>query len=211
MIINILSFLLFIISMSGFVFFVERKTKIQVEFLPIIVLSIITVILFLGGILNILPLSTMMLFIIGIILFFKEIVISYQLKKMKEKVKKYLTPGIIIFAIFNIIYFFILFNQKLLHYDNFSHWAVIVKSMLMNDSLPNFEDPILTFNSYPPGSALFIYYFNRILGVGEGLSLYAQMIMILASLLTLYSFSSYQVLDKNISKKTRFKKMFLLY
>ena len=50
-----------------------------------------------------------------------------------------------------------------MHYDNFSHWALIVKSMSLTNSFPSFKTDVIMFTSYPPGSAVFIYYFINII------------------------------------------------
>lgn len=56
-------------------------------------------------------------------------------------------------------------GTKLLHYDNFSHWGMIVKHMLVKDRLPNYSDQYILFQSYPPGAASLIYYCLKITGI----------------------------------------------
>lgn len=38
-------------------------------------------------------------------------------------------------------------------YDNFSHWALVVKNMLLTDRFPTFLDTRIIFQEYPMGSA----------------------------------------------------------
>src|SRR5699024_10936567 len=45
----------------------------------------------------------------------------------------------------------ILFQTQLEHYDNFSHWALIVKYLFTEGHLPLVEDTIISYPSYPMG------------------------------------------------------------
>lgn len=63
----------------------------------------------------------------------------------------------IVFAVTAAWIIYASFDQKVLHCDNFTHWAQIVKVMLKNDALPTAADTVITFTSYPPGTACFIY------------------------------------------------------
>lgn len=200
---------LFMISMSGYIFFIQRKLKIQIEFIPIISIAGITLVLFMGGLLNILLVTTVFLFGIGIILLIREFYINYTNNLLHPTFTKFITPGMIIFLVASLYFVYILKNQRLIHYDNFSHWALIVKNILMNNALPNFEDAIISFNTYPPGSALYIYYFSKIVGTTEGLALIGQMFIVLTGLLALFSFSSFLIANFKGNKVLYIKKLFL--
>lgn len=205
MLISAIRLIFFLLSFIGYVFYAEKRTKIQVEFLPIISIAFIISVLFFGGILNILYLTTILLFILGLLLFAKEIYENVMQKRIRENISKYITPGIIIFGI-SIIYFVLtLKEQRLYHYDNFSHWALMVKNIVFYNRLPNFENLTIAFNSYPPGSALFIYYFMKITGISEGRAIIGQMFIILSSLLTLFSFTSYPLISSEKQNKSNFK------
>ena len=101
-------------------------------------------------------------------------------------------------------------DQRFIHYDNFSHWGVIVKSFIMNKAVFNANESIITFNCYPPGSALFIFYFSNLVGVSESLALYSQIIVILSALLPLFSFSSFEILDKSLVINRKMKGIIFL-
>lgn len=205
MYITAIRILLFAISMIGFVTYIHRKTNIQVEFIPIISIAAHTVLLFFAGILNILPLMTNILFLLGIFLFIREIYIGHKQKDIFTKISNFITPGMIIFIIIGIFFAFMLEGQRLVYRDDFSHWGLIVKNLLMEDRLPNFTNVRIMHNSYPPGSALFIYYFCKIVGATEGLALIGQMIMSMSGLLSLFSFSSF-----TFGKVKKLNKKFLL-
>lgn len=72
----------------------------------------------------------------------------------------------------------VLWNSPLVHYDNFSHWAVMVKFMTFTGHLPGAADKLISFTSYPPATALFITQFVHWVGFSDGSMLLAQFILI---------------------------------
>ena len=185
MILSAIKLLRLALSMFGYLIMLLKKTRLKIEFIPIIIFSAISVILCLAGILNILLIVTNILFLSGIALliyylFKKELKISY--------LKEIITPGIIIFILASIYFMFFLRGTKLVHYDNFTHWGLITREMLRFDRLPNFTSEFITFQSYPPGSACFIYYVCRIIGNTEGCMMFAQSLLLLAGITTLFAF-----------------------
>ncbi|WP_338209128.1 ABC transporter permease [Lactiplantibacillus paraxiangfangensis] len=75
----------------------------------------------------------------------------------------------------------VLFRSPLIHYDNFSHWATIVKFLTYTGHLPGPSDTIISFTSYPPATALFITQFVTFTGFSSGTMLVAQFILIWAA------------------------------
>lgn len=206
MLLSAVKLFLFIMSMTGFVFYTRRNLNIQVEFIPIIVITMLSNILFLSGMLNILPLMIKIIFILGVIILVSEIFIFYKSRLLLFELSRYITPGIIVFIIAAFFYLLLLKDQRLIHYDNFSHWGLVVKNILYADALPTLQNAKITYNSYPTGSAMFIYYFCKIVGMSEGLAIFGQMIVLLSGLLSLFSFTSYQILSKAKTKIQIIKK-----
>lgn len=67
------------------------------------------------------------------------------------------------FSLYNCLFLFyvliiisVLYKSNLSHYDNFSHWATIVKFVSFEHRLPNSSDTLISFTSYPPITALTI-------------------------------------------------------
>lgn len=75
----------------------------------------------------------------------------------------------------------ILFHSPLIQYDNFSHWAVIVKFLNFTGHLPGPTDSIISFTSYPPATALFMAEFVKLVGFSDGTMLVGQFIIIWAA------------------------------
>ena len=84
-----------------------------------------------------------------------------------------LLPGVCIGALAG-IFCLLTLSLKLTHYDNFSHWALIVKYLLLVEELPGAESTMIPFRDYPPGVSLIIYYICRYAGHSQGMMLLAQ-------------------------------------
>lgn len=181
---EILKLVVFIFSCMGYYIHIKRKTELKEEFIPIVLISGITVIVFLGGILNFLKVTAYILGIIGVILLFKNL---YLIIKNKEKLD--FNKNILILGLLFVWAAWILKGVILTHYDNFSHWAMIIREMISENRLPNFESTTILFTSYPPGTACFVYFVCKYLGGSEAIMLFAQSIIILSSLYALFAFA----------------------
>ena len=160
-----------------------KKLNIKEEFIPILLICIIGCLEFFAGILNILNLSTYLIGFIGIIFVLYKL---YRIILKKEKIN--LNKNFIIYAFLVLWAAWILKGTILIHYDNFSHWAIIIKEMLTINKLPNFQSNVILFTSYPPGTACFIYFICKYIGTSEGIVLFAQSLIIISSLFTLFAF-----------------------
>ena len=172
----------FIISSIGFYLYTKEKTNIKKEFIPLIIISTITCIMFLAGILNFMKITGIILGVIGFYLAIEEI---YYIIKNKRKLK--IDFNLLIYLIMLCIFAYLLNDIKVIGYDNFSHWAIIVKDILINDKLPNFTSKVIIFKAYPPGTACFLYYVCTYIGSSEDIMLFAQSILILSSIYTLFA------------------------
>ena len=81
---------------------------------------------------------------------------------------------------------FLSLGLGLTHYDNFSHWALAVKYLLLAEELPGAETTLLPFRDYPPGSSLFVAYICRYMGHSQGQMLLAQNSLLLACFLAVF-------------------------
>lgn len=91
-----------------------------------------------------------------------------------------------------LLFYFLLFaytllNTKLEHYDNFSHWATIVKFLYTESRLPTAADTIISFGSYPLGSSLFVYYATKMAGFSDGVMVIGQFLLIYSCVIALFA------------------------
>lgn len=171
---------LLILSFLGYCAALCRK-KIPVPFIPILVLTSAGTLMFLAGILNLLPQTALFLVLCGLVL-------AFQLRKGLGLSRQ----DWICFAIFAGMAGFFAWRLQgtvPLHYDNFTHWLRIVRDTLNNDRFPNFQSEMIIFQSYPAGAAAFAYLICKITGLqSDAVVLFSQAVMIAAALCTMLAF-----------------------
>ena len=177
----LLKFGLLFISVTGYVLFATQRFHLRIEFAPALFCAWSSNALFVGGILNILPQMAWAVLFGGVGLF----LIS---GRRRYRFSRRAAASYAVFLAVLLYFFWLMRGVQFTSYDNFSHWATVVKDMLLKDRMPNFEDTIIRFQSYPLGSSLFIYYICRILGLGEPCFLWAQFVMLSAFLFCLAAF-----------------------
>lgn len=73
------------------------------------------------------------------------------------------------------------------HYDNYSHWAIIVKFLYTENRLPEVTDSIISYTSYPMGSALFLYFAAFVSGFSDQVLMMGQFFLILTCLYAMFA------------------------
>lgn len=181
----ILRLFLFGISTIGSFELIRKASgdKVNLYFLPSLTIAIQVTFLFVAGLLNLLPEITMSLYLVGFI------GVVYSLYKEKTFLKKYLNVGYVVLFVLMMILAVYLKGKIFSHYDNFSHWAIVVRRMLEVNRYPNFDDTLIMFQEYPLGSATYIYFFAKLISTSESVQMLAQSYMLLAAILPLFSFA----------------------
>ena len=152
--------LLILAVFIGYSCLIHHKLKINSAFIPIMIITTITCIVYIFGLANKLKLAVNSITIIGLLFF-----IYYIMKTVRKKfsMKFFLCPAIVFFILGSAYFMFLLKDVSYFHYDNFSHFGRIVKEIFYFDSFPNMNTTI-TFQKYPPATATFIYYFSKVIG-----------------------------------------------
>jgi len=171
-----------IISLTGYSYILRKKSKAEVYFIPISVLSAISLCVYFGGMINLLfPISCAVL--IGGILCF----IRFLMDLIKHRVKPFgLSLFGICFTICAAVFIAFLFQASFQHYDNYSHWALIIKQLLCTNAFPDASSKMIEFSNYPLGTASLIYYVCRFTSHSEGIMLAAQGSLIFACFLAMF-------------------------
>jgi len=171
---------------GGYIMLLSDKWKIQTEFAPAIICTSISSILFVCGILNVF-IPSVVFISLGGLFFFWSYILKFCIKRTYRPNKRHILIIIIWGGI--LIYFAVLIRgAHFMAYDNFTHWAIVIREMVLCDRMPNFQDPLIMFNSYPLGSALFIYYICKIIGMSDACFMFGQIIMLISFLLPLVAF-----------------------
>ena len=150
------------LSTAGWWEVLRKRSNIHPAFLPSAAIAVQSCVLLLGGVLNILYETAFLLWLAGLVFFAK-----YTVEKKGKNLFCYMRTEYLFLAVSFAILAFVLQGKVFTHYDNFSHWALVVKTMLRTNHFPNTETPIITYRGYPLGSSVLAYYTARMTGGGE--------------------------------------------
>ena len=182
----IIGLILFWITVFGIKIFIENKCMIDSKFSFALGITIIGIIEFIFGILNVMKIGSVLLVLASIT--YLGLLIGKG-KYNKKKILEYVKDPIHIVCFLVFIYITIIgLKMHITHYDNFSHWALIIKTMFQFDRLPNFENNYLLFKGYQPGSACFIYLVGLLCGKKEELMIVAHNYLIFSYLTVLLNY-----------------------
>lgn len=178
MLLTIIRLTAFLLSAGGYVAFARAYWKITPRASYIFVFSAQALIMYFAGLAGVLLYAAYALFGLGIALLIflivnKKIKLAYNTSSLSA-------INLAFVAVFGAITASLI-DTFFVHYDNFSHWAVVVKYMLVTDRIPDAASAIIDFKSYPLGSSSFLYYVGRIVGNTQGIMLVGQAILLFAS------------------------------
>lgn len=152
----LVSTLFFLIVSSGSVFGSAYYRKRFEETLPISV-SLVIIILYFSGLLGLLRLGAYIVFVVSFLLLCFAFIRVVTTRQIHEFAACFFTPG---FAIALLVYMLVNYANvgKLAYsWDEFSHWADVVKAMVTIDDLASNPTSQSLFKSYPPAMPLFQY------------------------------------------------------
>ena len=135
------------------------KKRIE-ETMPISTVGIVLII-FLAGLLDNLKIGAIIVQILTIIqlIFILVTVLKKDKNGIKEILGRILTPGLLIYTLLFIVNVIINQGKIFEDYDEFNHWAVIIKNMFIYNTYGTNPETIVRFNEYPPFTAVFQYLF----------------------------------------------------
>ena len=136
------------------------KKRIE-ETMPISTVCIILII-FLAGLLDNLKIGAILVQILTIIqlIFILITILKKDKNGIKEILGRILTPGLLIYTALFIVNVIINKGRIFEDYDEFNHWAVIIKNMFIYNTYGTNPETIVRFNEYPPFTAIFQYLTN---------------------------------------------------
>lgn len=192
--------IVFIITITISIMFTEiLKRKID-EVIPITIICM-TLLVYITGIFDNLKIGVYILLIIFFISLIYNIILTVKRGKNID-FDNILTPGLFIYTIIYIIYIFINKNKIFTHYDEFSHWGLIVKNMYIFNNFGLNAESFIQYCEYPPFMAVFQYIFLTIKGsYSEATIITASRIMYISIIIPVL---------KNITWKSD-KKIILIY
>ncbi|MFD0589278.1 hypothetical protein ACFQZE_14910 [Paenibacillus sp. GCM10027627] len=192
MMLQLLMIALLVLSCLGYMLFVRSTLSLQWEFVPVFVFSSIACIVFIGGLGGLLYEVSYAVLLLGLLAFVVSILV-WLFKRAPFRLSYSIFH--IVFLAGSFIFLLVLFQNKLTHYDNFSHWAIVVKVMLSTDAFPTPDSNLIEFKNYPLGISSFIYYICRFAGHSQSVMLLGQGLLI---------FSCFYAMFGIVSEKRRF-------
>ncbi|WP_419890535.1 hypothetical protein [Paenibacillus xylanexedens] len=183
---------LLIISFLGYMQFVRKALSLRWEFIPVFVFSSIACFVFLSGLAGQLFTGSLVILIAGLLLYGGMLFL-----RLRQGASLRLSFSIFQFSFLagTFVFLLVLFQNQLTHYDNFSHWAIVLKQMLSTDAFPTPDSNLIDFKNYPLGTSSFIYYVCRFMGHSQSVMLLAQGLLI---------FSCFYAMFGIVSEKKRF-------
>lgn len=173
------------------------KKKIELT-IPLTVIGI-TIVVYITGLFDNLDIGVKIVEVVAVIATIFNIVHILKSKDKKEIGQLILTPGL--FTYIALFLVFILINKGRIFedYDEFNHWALIIKNMYMYNGYGTVENSIVTFNEYPPFTAVFQYIWLNIKGqYSEDVIIIAQNIMYLSVIIPICKNADFDKKFKNL-------------
>ncbi|WP_339787570.1 hypothetical protein NSQ38_05555 [Paenibacillus sp. FSL R7-0313] len=183
---------LLIFSFLGYMQFVRKALSLRWEFIPVFVFSSIACFVFLSGLAGQLFTGSLVILIAGLLLYGGMLFL-----RLRRGASLRMSFSIFQFSFLagTFVFLLLLFQNQLTHYDNFSHWAIVLKQMLSTDAFPTPGSNLIDFKNYPLGTSSFIYYVCRFMGHSQSVMLLAQGLLI---------FSCFYAMFGIVSEKKRF-------
>ncbi|MGX7018847.1 hypothetical protein [Leuconostoc mesenteroides] len=172
MVIIVTKILLLLLSNYGYVLLLKEKFQYNKYLAWIAVSCGIILFLYVFSLFGLLSFAGLILPKVGIALSAYFLIKHRKSLQLKQIFNINITT--ITFGFYFMVFSVTLFLSQLEHYDNFSHWAIIVKYLYTQQNLPTVGTKIIDFTSYPIGASLWCYYFVNFAGFSSGTMLVAQ-------------------------------------
>lgn len=176
------------LCLLGYALFLDRKTGLKAAFIPVLLFSSITLLMFFAGLLNVLPQAVFAVLLAGLALLVFMLASILRRGESLSVLRRLVTPGTLFFLLACCYFTFMLRDMSFNRYDEFSHWGLVVRDIYINDRLPNFSSDLISFQAYPPGSALWIYFVTRVTGFSESMAYIAQSFLVVGCACALFAF-----------------------
>ena len=169
--VTVLRLFVFMLSTIGWWQTIKQYSDIDINYIPSLTNAIQAIILFFCGLLNLLLEGAIALFLFGLAFLIKQIP---KRKKIAFDFSLNAHMGYLFLFGFFVVVAVFLKGKLFTHYDNFSHWGLVVRKMLETNRFPNFQDSLILFQEYPLGTATYIYYFCQFISSSESTQMLAQ-------------------------------------
>jgi len=171
-------YILSFVSLLGWSFFLSLRYKKYAPYFPFLVATGLISILYVAGFFKILLIVSFVIFLLGFLLPMYSI---FKLKVTWQEIKS-LPFGFYFLLFSGLAWFVFTLKASIFGWDEF-FWGQFTKAILHTDNFYTTESAILVGKiNYPPGIALFQYFFLRFSRYNEAVLYFAQGILVLSSI-----------------------------
>lgn len=182
--------LLLVCSLVGYMLWAAAALRLAHEFVPVFVCAAVGCAVYIAGLFGVLFAGAAAVLAAGLLLF------GFYIRPLiRGKQPMRISLFGFCFFVGSLLFLILLLQSHLTHYDNFSHWAVVVKQMLLTNAFPTASSDLIDFKNYPLGTASFLYFVCRFAGHSQAAMIVAQGALI---------FTGFYALFGIITQKKRF-------
>lgn len=196
------------LSLAGYIGLANCRLRCLGSLSPLIVITSITDILYVGGLLSFLQPLAWILIIGGWVALGYNVVYRYLLPikpfnfhgiwtGLKTQSAQYVRLSLVFFFIFATLLYLFSFNQQIHHVDEFRYWALMARYLCDFNQLPSINSPI-TLLDYVPGMALFQYWCMQLLHYTVPNMYFSQTLIVAAGITVLFGNLSWKDNKKSI-------------
>ena len=194
MIVDVMTFVNWLLMLLAAIGWLHTLSKyVHPSFAPGLLCGIIGTAVFLSGIAGILDVQAAGLWIGSILFLISGLGMLICSVVHKESFRGFLSWTCLLMLLLAGWFLYTLHGMKLTGYDDFTHWGIIARILVREGRFPLPADRGLTFQAYPPGSAVMIFAFSRLTGLREEWAwLFAQALVTVSMFLPLTAFGKNQ-------------------
>lgn len=144
-------------ALMGYVGWLTRVRRMHPAWAPGIVFAGVSTSLMVAGFVNLLEAGTLLVVLGGLFL------AVFEVGRHRSTLWSTLrNPATVLLAVIAAALVVGLWGMAITHYDNFSHWALVVQVLLDKDGFPTEDDPLVLFTTYPLGASVVSYLAGRV-------------------------------------------------
>ncbi|MBQ8646620.1 MAG: hypothetical protein IJ484_00570, partial [Oscillospiraceae bacterium] len=161
-------------STAGWCLWAAYRFRLKIEQTPLAVISALGCAMSAAALLNIIAPVRLVLQLAGLCL------LAWVLLRQRAALTPWLCARGAVYPVLCGLLLVLSRGGTISSHDNFSHWAIMAKTLVTQGQLPNTANTAVQFVGYPPATACWIDYVCSTVGLSDGMMLFAQGLVVLA-------------------------------
>ncbi len=164
-----------LLSFLGFCLAYSLTFRRAIEESPLYIVSGLILTLYLAAYFGILSAVTVALLYIGCFVFISTVTLFFLRRYPVNIISPAFSTWLSLFLVLSVVVSF----RQFYAWDEFMHWGPLAKLIDINKGFVSMSDAV-THKSYPPGAALFYYFFYSACGYSEGVTYVAHLLLMMS-------------------------------